>query len=204
MSIKDIFAERFSLVRNTYHHTYKDISNVLGINANTITEWVKSKRNFPDPVKLSLIADIYGLKIDWLLGRTNQLYDHDILCRIENSFTINFLNPLFKLPTEYLDNELRKNHYSAGIRANIISNTFTTQYTAVSKVLGQNFYKNPDYPTLITDNSIAIQNAFSDLLLDHDNLVYRLIFFQKREPAFDLEYAFKQLLIQKSNNHPES
>jgi len=203
MSIKDVFAERFTLVRNTYHNTYKEISNVLGINANTITEWTKSKRNFPDPVKLNLIANIYGLKIDWLFGRTNQLYDHDILCGIEHKFTVNFLMPIFMLPNEYLDDQLRQRHYSNGIRANIIAITFTTQYAAFSKVLGPNFYKNPDYDALLENNKSAIQIALSDMLVARDNLVYRLLFFQKREAPYDVEYAFKQLLLQKSNNHQE-
>ncbi len=60
MSIKDDFAQRFTLLRSVYKFTYKDLGNALGLNANTITEWAVSKRNFPNPDKLVLVANLYS------------------------------------------------------------------------------------------------------------------------------------------------
>ena len=192
MATRDVFAQRFTLLRSTYHNTYKELSYVLGVNSNTITEWAKSRRNFPDPDKLLILADIYGVSIDWLFGRTNMVYNDAILARIEDNQTINMLDPIINIPNVYRDVNDRKRNYSMGVRGNIITITFVTQFSAMVQVLGSDFHKNPDYAKLIVTNSVTIKNKMSDLLLAQDNIVYRLITGSKKEPAFDVEYAFVQ------------
>ena len=192
MGVRDVFAQRFTLLRNTYHNTYKDLSYVLGVNSNTITEWAKSKRNFPDPDKLLVLADIYGVGIDWLFGRTNTVYNDAILTRLENTQTIKMLDPIIDIPNVYRDVNDRKRNYSMGVRGNIITITFVTQFSALVQAFGTDFHKNPDYAKLIETNSITIRNTMSDLLMAQDNIVYRLITGNKKEPAFDVEYAFAQ------------
>lgn len=193
MAARDVFAERFTLLRNTYRNTYKELGYILGVNSNSITEWAKSRRNFPDPDKLMLLADIYGVSIDWLLGRTNAVYNDEILARIENTQTINMLAPIIDIPNVYLDGNERKRNYSMGVRANIITLTYVTQFSALAQVLGPDFHKNPDYAKLIVTNSITIRKKMRDLLIAQDNMVYRLITGNKKEPAFDVEYAFSEL-----------
>lgn len=193
MGARDSFAQRFSLLKDTYHNTYKDISYVLGVNSNTVTEWAKSRRNFPDPDKLLVLADIYGVSIDWLFARTNIVYDEEVLSRIEDKHTIDMLSSVIDIPDAYRNINERKHNYSKGVRGNIIAITFVTQYSALALALGNDFYKDPDYDKLIRRNSIKINNIMSDLLFSQDNIVYRLITGNKREPAYDVEYAFSQL-----------
>ena len=192
MATRDIFAQRFTLLRNCYRNTYKELSYVLGVNSNTITEWAKSRRNFPDPEKLLVLADIYGVSIDWLFGRTNTVYNDAILTRIEDTQTINMLAPVIDIPDVYRDVIARRRNYSMGVRGNIITITFVTQFSAMAQVLGTDFHKHPDYAKLIVTNSVTIRNKMSDLLMAQDNIVYRLITGSKKEPVFDVEYAFSR------------
>ncbi|MBO5638172.1 MAG: helix-turn-helix transcriptional regulator [Acidaminococcaceae bacterium] len=194
MTARDVFAERFTLLRNTYHNTYKELGYILGVNSNSITEWAKSRRNFPDPDKLLVLADIYGVSIDWLFGRTNIVYNDSILTRIEDTHTINMLSPVIDIPNTYLNINERKHNYSKGVRGNIIAITYVTQFSALAQALGNDFYKNPDYAKLIVMNTIKIRNIMNDLLVSQDNIVYRLLTGNKREPAFDVEYAFSQII----------
>ena len=90
MFVKELFAQRFSLLRNVYKFTYKDLGNVLGLNANTLTEWAVSKRNFPNPEKLVLIANLYGVSLDWLLGRTDIIYNNEVLSAVEEKNTLSY------------------------------------------------------------------------------------------------------------------
>ena len=142
MSVRDAFSLRFSLLRSVHRQTYKELSDVLWLSSNSINEWTLSKNNFPNPDKLVLLANMYGVSVDWLLGRTDTLYIHEIMAPIEDSFVLGLLKAVFEIPEVYRDAADRKNAYSLGVRANIITLVFTSQYSAMVRVLGKGFYKN--------------------------------------------------------------
>ena len=192
MSVKDVFAQRFTLLRNVYKFTYKDLGNALGLNANTITEWAVSRRNFPNPDKLVLVANLYGVSLDWLLGRTNEIYNSKVLLAIEEKDTLSILKQIYQIiPNDYEDTNLRQSTYSLGIRANIITLTYSSLYSAISLVLGNDFYKHDDFAERVMANHNAIVVMQTKLLTDQDNLVYRMLFKDLTEPMFDVENAFK-------------
>ena len=193
MSVRDAFSQRFTLLRTVYHHTYKDLSSVLWLNSNSINEWILSNRNFPNPDKLVLLADMYAVSLDWLLGRSDVIYSHDVLASVEEKYVIGFLQAIYKIPLEYKDIVKRNACYSFGVRANIITLTIMSQYAAMVQVLDKDFYKKDGYVSLVESNGIAIRNAFADKLAGQGDLVGRLLRREKLEAPFDVEYAFRQL-----------
>jgi hypothetical protein len=112
---------------------------------------------------------------------------------IEDSFVLGLLKAVFEIPEAYRDAADRKNAYSLGVRANIITLVFTSQYSAMVRVLGKGFYKNSNYEALIIAHDIDIRNVMVDKLIGQDDLVGRLLRREKLEPPFDVEFAFKQL-----------
>ena len=196
MSTKDIFAQRFTLLRNVYRLTYRDLGNFLGLNANTLTEWAVSHRNFPNPDKLVLIANLYGVSVDWLLGRTSIIYNHDVLAAIEQKDTISLLKQIYLvLPKDYEDTDRRLANYEPGIRANIITLTYCSLYSALRFILGNNFYKCDDFETQFDANRSAIILAQTRFLSDQGNLVYKMLNKDLAMPPFDIEKEFKKQTI---------
>ena len=193
MSVRDAFAQRFSLLRSVHRQTYKELGDVLWLSSNSINEWTLSKNNFPNPDKLVLLANLYGVSVDWLLGRTDTLYVHDIIASVEDSFVINLLASVYDIPESYRELAGRKASYSLGVRANIITLVITSQYSAMAQVLGKGFHKKPDFEDIVNAHSVDIRNAFLKKLLDQDDLVGRLLRKEKVEPPFDVEFAFRQL-----------
>ena len=196
MSTKDIFAQRFTLLRNVYRLTYRDLGNFLGLNANTLTEWAVSRRNFPSPDKLVLIANLYGVSVDWLLGRTSVIYNHDVLASIEQKDTISLLKQIYLvLPKDYEDVDRRLANYEPGIRANIVTLTYSSLYAALRFVLGDNFYKRDDFKTLFEANRSSIMLAQTRFLSNQGNLVSKLLKKELTMPPFDVEKEFKNQII---------
>ena len=196
MSTKDIFAQRFTLLRNVYRLTYRDLGNFLGLNANTLTEWAVSRRNFPNPDKLVLIANLYGVSVDWLLGRTSVIYNHDVFASIEQKDTISLLKQIYLvLPKDYEDTDRRLANYEPGIRANIVTLTYSSLYAALRFVLGDNFYKRDDFKTLFEANRSSIMLAQTRFLSNQGNLVSKLLKKELTMPPFDVEKEFKNQII---------
>lgn len=194
MFVKELFAQRFSLLRNVYKFTYKDLGNVLGLNANTLTEWAVSKRNFPNPEKLVLIANLYGVSLDWLLGRTDIIYNNEVLSAVEEKNTLSILKRLYPtLPHVYENTLLRNKSYTFGVRANIITIAYSSMYSAMSLTLGKDFYKQDDFEKqiLVSHDTIVLTQA--RLLKDQDDIVYKMLYKEITKPVFDVVAAFQEL-----------
>ena len=194
MFVKELFAQRFSLLRNVYKFTYKDLGNVLGLNANTLTEWAVSKRNFPNPEKLVLIANLYGVSLDWLLGRTDIIYNNEVLSAVEEKNTLSILKRLYPtLPHVYENTLLRNKSYTFGVRANIITIAYSSMYSAMSLTLGKDFYKQDDFEKqiLISHDTIVLTQA--RLLKDQDDIIYKMLYKEITKPVFDVVAAFQEL-----------
>ncbi len=194
MFVKELFAQRFSLLRNVYKFTYKDLGNVLGLNANTLTEWAVSKRNFPNPEKLVLIANLYGVSLDWLLGRTDIIYNNEVLSAVEEKNTLSILKRLYPtLPHVYENTLLRNKSYTFGVRANIITIAYSSMYSAMSLTLGKDFYKQDDFEKqiLVSHDTIVLTQA--RLLKDQDDIIYKMLYKEITKPVFDVVAAFQEL-----------
>lgn len=62
----------FKLYRKRAGYTQKEAADALHVTASAVSSW-ESGRYTPDPQNLSNMADLYGVTIDHLLGRTSPL-----------------------------------------------------------------------------------------------------------------------------------
>ena len=202
MSVRDVFSNRFTLLRSVHRNTYKDLSRILGINSNAVNEWATSRRNFPGPEMLMALANIYAVSVDWLMGRKDSLYDGEVLLRIEENFVIGFLSTMFNsasvLPSEYVNPELREKNYTLAVRANIVTLAFTTYYSAFEIIFGKDAVKSFDVNKgMSLEEGIELGRKMVELDVKQGNLLNRLVFMEKREPAFDVEGVFYASLSSK-------
>ena len=166
----------------------------MGLNANTLTEWAVSKRNFPNPEKLVLIANLYGVSLDWLLGRTDIIYNNEVLSAVEEKNTLSILKRLYPtLPHVYENTLLRNKSYTFGVRANIITIAYSSMYSAMSLTLGKDFYKQDDFEKqiLVSHDTIVLTQA--RLLKDQDDIIYKMLYKEITKPVFDVVAAFQEL-----------
>lgn len=120
--IRDIFSERFTLLKTTYNLSYTELAELTGMkNKTTVNDWVKSKKSFPNEAVLVLISDLFGVSIDWLLGRIDFPYSNLILKSLETKHVLPILQmATLPIPTYYENETERIKNYSLGIRANIL------------------------------------------------------------------------------------
>lgn len=84
MSVREIFAQRFSLLRTTHGLSLSEMAKRLGLrNKTSIHQWEKSLKGFPNGETLVEIADMFSVSVDWLLGRTDEMDSIGILEKAE-------------------------------------------------------------------------------------------------------------------------
>ena len=66
-----IFASRLKSLRKEYGYTQSEVAERLEIGQTTIANYENGSR-IPDISKLSMLADLYFVSIDYLLGRSEE------------------------------------------------------------------------------------------------------------------------------------
>ena len=65
---KNIFSERFKLLRSNSNFTMVDIAKALSISKQSVHQWEIAK-NIPSSDKLYALADYFDVSLDYLVGR---------------------------------------------------------------------------------------------------------------------------------------
>jgi transcriptional regulator with XRE-family HTH domain len=68
---------KLSELRKKKNYTQAQLSKLLGIASNTLSQYEHDKRGIPDNIKMK-IADIFGVTVDYILGRAAQERPDDI------------------------------------------------------------------------------------------------------------------------------
>ena len=135
-----IFSERFKLARDTYGISIRDLSryctvfNKYSITKATFSLWESEKRT-PTLDTITIVANILGVSIDWLAGRSEEMYTESTCYFLEPKafpLTVTVCDTTVELPIEipedYLDYELRKQTYNLETRARIIFLFYVLSY----------------------------------------------------------------------------
>lgn len=135
-----IFNEHLKNMRTAHNITHKDLSryctvfNKINVSQATISYWENGKRT-PTIDMLKFMANIFAVNLDWLTGRTDEIYSEGVLSKLE---PVNF--PLkvsvcdidvelpISIPEDYQNYEQRKALYSFEARANIIFLLYVISY----------------------------------------------------------------------------
>lgn len=204
MRFRDVFAEQFLLLKNTYNLSYNDLSGILGANTKaTINDWVKSQKGFPSGFSLVLISDIFAIHLDWLLGRIDKPYSEEILTSLEKQSVpmlkaaINSTTIIPSLPEKYENQELRRSNYSFGQRANLIYITLSSYYKTVFDIYTPKQLEVGGELTLNIDDIIKLQKSLLAYIFENKDAI-PLIQGELDKPIFDLEEAIKQQSLNKN------
>ena len=136
----NIFNEHLKNMRIAHNLTHKDLSryctifNKIAVSQATISYWENGKRT-PTIDMLKYMADIFAVNLDWLTGRTDEIYSEGVIKNLEpvtfplkvNVCDIDVELPI-SIPENYQDYEQRKKLYSIEARANIIFLLYIISY----------------------------------------------------------------------------
>ena len=134
------FATRLKLIRNSYNLKHKELSryctrfNSIIISQSAISFWENAKK-IPAINNIQFLADIFGINLDWLTGRTNEIYSEGVIKNLEpltfplkvSVCDIEVELPI-SIPEDYQDYKQRKKLYSFEARANIIFLLYIISY----------------------------------------------------------------------------
>ncbi len=135
-----IFTKRLKEIRTVHNLTHKELAryctvfNLINLSQSTLSLWENNKRT-PAIDTLQFIADIFGINLDWLTGRTDEIYSEGVIKNLEpltfplkvNVCDIDVELPI-SIPEDYQDYEQRKKLYSFEARANIIFLLYVIKY----------------------------------------------------------------------------
>ena len=187
MSIREIFAQRFSLLRTKHELSYSDMAKLLGLkNKVSVHHWEKSQKGFPSEDALVLISGLFGVSIDWLFGRAKHPYNSEIILICEEFIRIILKDTIHNLPAEYTDVANREKMYSLPIRANIIFFVYKAYLESIIETVGIDklkYFDGETYPSL-SDFGIIVSKTQRKII---ESPALGLIFRQISSPIFDLD-----------------
>lgn len=135
-----LFTKRLKEIRTLHNLTHKELSryctifNLINLSQSTLSLWENNKRT-PAIDTLQFIADIFAVNLDWLTGRTDEIYSEGVIKKLEPAnfplkvsvFDIEVELPI-SIPEDYQNYEQRKALYSFEARANIIFLLYVISY----------------------------------------------------------------------------
>lgn len=74
-------------LRNAKNYSQQKLANLIGVSRSTIAMW-ETGASQPDNDTLSRLADFFGVSVDYLLGRENNIAKQDSLPEYSNIFRI--------------------------------------------------------------------------------------------------------------------
>ena len=84
MIICEIFAKNFKLLRLSHFLSMSDLAYILNFKNKSTISQLESIKIYPSFEKLLDIADLFAVSIDWLVGRSSQPYDEELILNLES------------------------------------------------------------------------------------------------------------------------
>lgn len=122
------FGEKLKVLRTGHRLTHVQLAKLCDnkISQPTISLW-ECGRPIGSVDSLSVLADVFGVTTDWLLGRTDNPFNEDLFFRLEPPsfpFSVGFegksvLVDFVEFPKEYVNTYHRSQNYTFLVRANI-------------------------------------------------------------------------------------
>lgn len=89
--------DRLRTLRKKHGYKQKEIADMLGVKNSAVSKW-ECGRTLPDAAALLFLADLYGVSVDYILGRTedDQLFDDARMPKTEVQELFDKLNAVDK------------------------------------------------------------------------------------------------------------
>lgn len=190
MNYLETFGQNLRILRNSYKVSQAYLTILCGFKSTgTIAIW-ETARSGPTTEALFSISNLFGVSIDWLLGRTDKPYDDKILSGLESKFILeseyiranvedDFIDPKgrdmqLSLPTSYVIYKKRKKYYpNLETRANILFIYHKIYRRSLHTVLKDERYFNEEFPKSDAEMSMLYDYIWHDLdgSIDFKNLI---------------------------------
>lgn len=132
---KESFSIKLKILRNTYGLSLAELAKILNMNTRgSLYDW-ENKRSFPSMENLISLTNLFGISLEWLLGRSETIYSdesiewseeaigkylHSLAALFPNSLQVSYWHfYLCEHYPEYAFEERRNLYYSLPVRANI-------------------------------------------------------------------------------------
>lgn len=128
----EIFAKNFKQLRLKHFLSMSELALILNFKNKSTIAQLETIKMLPSFETLINIANVFAVKVDWLVGRSSQPYDEKIILSLEEQIMDIKVNSgtVFQkiLPPLYSDVEKRAKFFSLAERANLI---FLLQYVKI-------------------------------------------------------------------------
>lgn len=127
-----IFSHNICVLRQSHYLSLSEMAMLINLKSKGSLSTLENAKNPPSFETLINIANIFAVKVDWLVGRSLQPYDEEIILSLEEQIMDIKVNSgtVFQkiLPPLYSDIEKRAKFFSLAERANLI---FLLQYVKI-------------------------------------------------------------------------
>lgn len=126
------FGEKLKVLRKSHNLTHEQLSRIAyadgkNFSQSAISAWERGRKASSLHYS-SLIGDIFGVSVDWLLGRSDNPFNESVLFKLEPSsfpLTVHFYGKNVELkfldfPKAYTNTYYRSQNYTFHVRANIV------------------------------------------------------------------------------------
>ena len=159
-------------LKHTELSRYCTIFGKIKISQSTLSFWENLKTT-PAIDNLQFVADIFGVSLDWLVGRSEEMYTESTLCFLEPKafpLSVTVCDTTVELPIEipedYKNYELRKKTYSLETRARINFLLYVLSYEW-ERYVGDRIYEFADKN--ISDIKLHVYRMFQYFMINQSN-----------------------------------
>lgn len=131
------FGEKLKVLRKSHNLTHQQLSRLCynSVSQSAISSWENGIKG-GSIGSLCLLADVFGVTTDWLLGRCDNRFNEGVLFRLEPSsfpLSVDFDGRKVQLdfvefPKEYVNSYYRSQNYTFFARANIVFLLYTLSF----------------------------------------------------------------------------
>lgn len=126
------FSQNLRALRQSHYLSLSEMAVIINLKSKGSLSTLENAKNPPSFETLINIAEVFAVTIDWLVGRSSQPYNEEIILNLENQIMDIKVNSgtVFKkiLPPLYANIEQRAIFFSVAERANLI---FLLQYMKI-------------------------------------------------------------------------
>ena len=156
------FSQNLRTLRQSHYLSLSEMAMIINLKSKGSLSTLENAKNPPSFETLINIAEVFAVTIDWLVGRSSQPYNEEIILNLENQIMDIKVNSgtVFKkiLPPLYANIEQRTIFFSVAERANLI---FLLQYM---KIITEN------EPELLHGSQNSSKENIIEFLLEKVNL----------------------------------
>lgn len=172
-----MFGERLRILRYYSGMTQNEVAQKIGINARTLGYYEKEDRR-PSPEMLIKLANFYNVTTDYILGRSNNLYDNFVITNLrtaKKNMIVKILSNIKSGRPLFADEHIKDEILISEQILNPKYNHFLLKVTK-DNMIGDNIYEN-DIVLIRIQDHIDYSGQITAVIFDNYECCLKRIFF---------------------------